>query len=128
MPRKRVLRPTHAEIGILRILWDRGPSTVREVWSALEHGRDVAYTTVLTQLQVMREKGFVAVDDRARSHVYRAKLTEESLQRKASKELIKSIFRGSASRLMLQVLSNETPSHDDLLEIRRLIDDMVRKK
>ena len=76
MGRKRATEPTPAELAILRILWDGGPSTVRQVREQLPHGHRIGYTTVLKQLQILKEKGFVSCDDRARSHVYRASVTE----------------------------------------------------
>jgi predicted transcriptional regulator len=113
-------KPTDAELGILRVIWARGPSTVRQVAEAL--GRDDAYTTVLKLLQIMADKGLVTRDESARTHVYTAAHSEQQTQRQLVTDLLQRAFDGSAAKLVLQALSSGKASKEELAEIRRLID------
>ena len=113
-------KPTDAELGILRVLWARGPSTVREVAEAL--GRDEAYTTVLKLLQIMAEKRLVTRDESARTHVYTAAFSQQQTQKQLVVDLLNRAFDGSAAKLVLQALSSGTASKEELAEIRKLID------
>jgi predicted transcriptional regulator len=118
MPRRK---PTDAELAILRVLWDRGPSTVREVAAAL--GRDGAYTTILKLLQIMADKRLVRRDESARTHVYAAALTEHQTQRQLVSDLLDRAFGGSASKLVLHALEARKATPEELAEIRRLLDE-----
>jgi predicted transcriptional regulator len=128
-----VPKPTEAELAILRVLWERGPSTVREVHEAMQRGRPsgqgTGYTTVLKLLQIMTEKGLVTRDERTRSHVYRARLSQDTTQRQLVSDLLDRAFGGSAARLVMQALDVSPASPEELKEIRRLIDERrgVRK-
>ena len=122
MTRNHVPRPTDAELAILRVLWDRGPCTVRQVHEVLSRERPAAYTTSLKLLQIMTDKGLVSRDERDRSHVYQAKLTEEQTQRQLVRDLLDRAFGGSASKLVMQALAARRASAEELSEIRRLID------
>ncbi len=113
-------RPTDAELAILRVLWNRGPSTVREVAEAMRH--QGAYTTVLKTLQIMTDKGLVRRDDAERSHVYEAAASETSTQRQLVSDMVQRVFEGSAGKLVLQALQAGQTSPDELAEIRRLLD------
>ena len=115
-------RPTDAELAILRVLWRRGPCTVRKVHEELG-GRGTAYTTRLKQLQIMAEKGLVARDETNRSHVYRAVVGEERTQRQMLGDLLERAFGGSARSLVLQLLASKKASPEEVAEIRRLLDD-----
>jgi len=114
-------RPTDAELAILRVLWDVGPITVRQVHDAL--GRDTAYTTVLKLLQIMTEKGLVARDESQRSHVYRASRKQEQTQRQLVGDLLERAFGGAADKLVLQALSAKKVTAEELAEIRRMLDE-----
>jgi len=81
-------RPTDAELAILRVLWRRGPSTVRRVHEALSQGRETGYTTVLKLMQIMTEKGLVERDETERTHVYRTRLTQEQTQQQLVNDLL----------------------------------------
>lgn len=116
-------RPTDAELDILRVLWERGPSTVRQVHEALAATRDTGYTTTLKLMQIMAEKGLVTRDERARTHVYTARGSQESTQRQLVSDLVARAFGGSAAELVLRALSSHKTSDEELREIRRLIDD-----
>jgi BlaI family penicillinase repressor len=117
-------KPTDAELAILRVLWEKGPSTVREVWERTHASQQTGYTTVLKMLQIMLEKGLVKRDDRNRSHVYEAALTEEQTQRQVVGHLLERVFAGSARKLVMQALAVKRASPADLEEIRKLLDKM----
>jgi predicted transcriptional regulator len=116
-------RPTDAELAILRVLWERGPSTVRQVHEAQRQDPPTAYTTTLKLLQIMTEKGHVQRDERDRTHVYRPLATEEQTQRLLLQDLLDRAFGGSATKLVMQALSTRKASREDLAEIRRLLDE-----
>jgi len=115
-------KPTDAELAILRVLWDRGPSTVRQVHNVLNRERTAAYTTALKLLQIMTEKGLVERDERDRTHIYKAKLSQEQTQRQLIRDLLDRAFGGSATKLVMQALATRRASADELREIRRAID------
>lgn len=115
-------RPTDAELAILRILWDRGASTVRQVHEVLGRERPTAYTTTLKMLQIMTEKGLVRRDDTDRTHVYQARQTQEHTQRQLVRDLLDRAFGGSASQLVMQALATRRASPEELEEIRKLIE------
>ena len=115
-------RPTDAELAVLRVLWERGPSTVREVHTAMADGRQVAYTTTLKVLQVMTAKGLTLREERGLQHVYRAKHPEQQMQRRLVRDLVDRAFGGSTSQFVLQALASRKASPEELAEIRRLID------
>ena len=118
MPRRK---PTDAELAILRVLWRRGPSTVREV--AADLGRGGAYTTILKLLQIMAEKRLVRRDESSRTHVYAAAFTEHQTQRQLVSDLLDRAFGGSAPKLVLHALEARKATPEELAEIRRLLDE-----
>lgn len=115
-------RPTDAELAILRVLWQQGPCTVRQVHEALSRERPSAYTTALKMLQIMTEKGLVRRDVSDRTHVYHAKWSEEQTQRQLVRDLLDRAFGGSSSKLVMQALSARRASPEELNEIRRLLE------
>jgi predicted transcriptional regulator len=128
MNRSAAPRPTDAELAILRILWDRGPSTVRQVHEILGLERQAAYTTALKLLQIMTEKGLVERDERDRTHIYRARLSEETTQRQLVRDLVDRAFAGSSSKLVLQALASKRASAEELRDIRKAIDGARNEK
>ena len=116
----RKQKPTNAEVAILRVLWSRGPSTVREVARAM--GREEEYTTILKLLQNMTAKRLVRRDESARSHVYAAANPEEQTQRQIVTDLLERVFEGSAAKLVMQALAASDTSPKELEEIQKLID------
>ena len=122
MPKPVTPRPTDTELAILRVLWRRGASTVRQVHDTLARERPTAYTTALKMLQIMTEKGLVRRDERDRTHVYYAKLSEQQTQRQLVRDLLDRAFGGSSSKLVMQALAARRTSPEELTEIRRLID------
>lgn len=117
-------KPTDAELAILRVLWRRGPSTVRQVHEALSQDREIGYTTALKLMQIMTEKGLVERDESERTHVYRAMLTQEETQQQLVGDLLDKAFGGSASQLVMQALSAKPASADELARIRELLDEL----
>jgi BlaI family transcriptional regulator, penicillinase repressor len=123
MSRISTPRPTDAELAILRILWDRGPSTVRQVLERMTAERQPGYTTALKLLQIMTEKGLVDRDERDRTHIYRARLSEETTQRQLVRDLVDRAFGGSAGKLVMQALATRRASVEELKDIRQAIDE-----
>jgi predicted transcriptional regulator len=119
----RLPRPTDSELAILRVLWDRGPSTVRAVHEALVDSRETGYTTTLKLMQIMADKGLVTRDATERTHVYTARLTQDQTQRQLIADLVQRAFGGSAAALVQQALSAQPTSPDELKKIRKLIAD-----
>jgi predicted transcriptional regulator len=116
-------RPTDAELEILRVIWERGPSTVRQVHESLATDRDTGYTTTLKLMQIMADKGLVTRDESSRTHVYTARTSQESTQKQLVSDLVQRAFGGSAAELVLRALASHKTSDQELSEIRRLIDE-----
>jgi predicted transcriptional regulator len=121
-------RPTEAELAILRVLWRRGPSTVKDVHEELARSFQAVYTTTLKQLQIMAEKGLVTRDESQRAHLYTARLPEEQTQSQLVGDLLDRAFEGSASRLVMRALSSRPASAAELAEIRELLDQLEGEK
>jgi BlaI family transcriptional regulator, penicillinase repressor len=128
MGNTKLPRPTDAELAILRVLWNQGPSTVRQVHEVLAPEQAVGYTTVLKLLQIMTEKGLVTRDESQRTHVYRARLPEDQTQRQLVRDLLDRAFAGSARKLVMQALAVKKASPEELAEIRDLLDRLEREQ
>jgi BlaI family transcriptional regulator, penicillinase repressor len=128
MKRSKLPRPTEAELALLRVLWQRGASTVREIWDEVAPAQRTGYTTILKLLQIMFEKGLVWRDEQARSHVYEAAVSEEQAQRQAVGHLLNGVFDGSAPKLVMQALAVKKTSAADLAEIRKLLAEIEGKQ
>jgi len=124
MARNKPSRPTDAELEILRVLWDEGPSTVRIVHEVLSQNRNTGYTTILKLLQNMTEKGFVTRDESQRSHIYQAVLQEEQTQRQLVTDLLNRAFGGASDKLVMQTLLARRISSEELAEIRKFLDEL----
>jgi len=118
--------PTDAELDILAVLWRLGPATVREVHEAL--GKDCGYTTTLKQMQLMTEKGLLTRSERFRSHVYESAVPQEQMQKQIAGDLLRRVFGGSASSLVMGALAAQPASAGELAEIRKMIEDYAKKK
>ncbi|SFS01990.1 Predicted transcriptional regulator [Granulicella pectinivorans] len=116
--------PTEAELEILNVLWALGPSTVRDVHTAMT--KETGYTTVLKQMQVMAEKGLLVRSERYRSHVYEPRAAKEETQQRLAGNLLRRAFDGSAKNLVLGALSAQPVSADELSEIRRILDEFEK--
>jgi predicted transcriptional regulator len=128
MPENSTQKPTPSELVILRVLWERGPSTVREVMDSLTGEREMGYTTVLKFLQIMLEKRLVSRDDSGKTHVYTAATPAEKMQRRLVGDLLDKVFAGSVSRLVMHALGSKKASAAELREIRRMLDDLDTDK
>ena len=128
MSQEHLPRPTEAELELLSVLWARGPSTVRQIHEAQSGEKSTGYTTTLKILQKMLEKGLLRRDERERSHVYEAVWRAEETQRQLVRDLLRRAFRGAAGKLVVQALSEEKVSSEDLAEIRRMLDDLEARQ
>jgi predicted transcriptional regulator len=120
-------RPTDGELAILTVLWDRGPSTVREVFRTLSESRETGYTTILKLMQIMTEKGLLDRDETVRPQVYRATRSAKQTQKQLMGDLLERAFGGSPGNLVLQALSSRKTSPEEREQIRRLLDDLERE-
>lgn len=122
MNRSRTPRPTDAELAILKVLWVRGATTVRQVHEELVSKRETGYTTTLKLMQIMTEKGLVTRDETDRAHVYRARFTEQRVGRELLTDLADRLFGGSAAGLAIQALSSKRATAEELAELREWLD------
>ena len=123
MNQEPLQKPTASELEILRVLWERGPSTVREVHEALREKKDLGYTTVLKLLQIMTVKGTVRRNEEQRAHVYEACQPATETKRQLAGDVLQRVFEGSASELMIHALEGRRTSKKELDELRRLLDE-----
>ena len=127
MPERDAPRPTDAELEILNVLWQRGACTVRDVHQAISLTKPATgYTTVLKLMQIMAEKKLVERDERQRAHVYEARLAREQTQRQLIGHLLERAFDGSATKLVMQALSDRKASAEELSTIREMLDEFER--
>jgi BlaI family penicillinase repressor len=126
MRSRELQKPTVSELEILRVLWARGPSTVREVYEALSEKKPLGYTTVLKLLQIMTAKGTVRRNENQRAHVYEARQPAEQTKRQLAGDVLQRVFEGSASQLMMHALAGRRASREEVEELRRLIDEYER--
>ncbi len=119
---------SEAELDILKVLWEHGPGTVREINGLLRQGRRWAYTTVLTLLQRLEAKGYVASDKSEQAHVFRAGVSRARLLRQRLKELANQLCEGAAAPLMLALVEGRRFTAEELEQFRRLLDELEGKK
>jgi BlaI family transcriptional regulator, penicillinase repressor len=120
-------QPTAVELEILRILWELGPSPVREIHARLTETKGTNYSTTVKMLSVMLTKGLVKRDDRATPHIYRAAISRDRAAKKFLSELIEKVYEGSAMSLVLQALASGKASQAEIDEARKLLDEMEGK-
>jgi len=120
-------RPTDRELTILQILWDNGPSTVRQVNEAMNKDEDTGYTTTLKLMQIMAEKGLLRRDDSQFKHVYKPAITEEKTQKQLVGDLLERAFAGSAEKLVMRALSAKKVSNKELTRIKKLLNEFRRE-
>ena len=124
---ERPSRPTDVELEILAVLWELGPSTVRQVHRVLAAAKGTGYSTTLKMMQVMRDKGVLMCDDSVRPQVYRPAASRERTETRLVDDLIARAFGGSAGRLVMRALGAKRVGADELREIQRLIDQAKRE-
>ncbi|MCB0596670.1 MAG: BlaI/MecI/CopY family transcriptional regulator [Lewinellaceae bacterium] len=121
-------KPTEAELEVLQVLWEHGPSSVRLVNTELSKNREVVYTTTLKMMQVMAEKGFVKRDTSRRTHLYEAVIDEKMVQEDIVDKLVDTVFGGSPLKLAMQALGHEKASAKDLAEIKKIIEELEKNR
>jgi predicted transcriptional regulator len=121
-------QPTEVELQILRVLWDLGPSPVREIHAQLNAAKGTNYSTTVKMLSVMLEKGLVRRDENVSPHVYRAAVTRDSAGKRLVRDLVDKVYDGAAMSLVLHALKCAKASPEELLEVRRLLDEMEGKR
>src|SRR5215475_1184050 len=121
-------KPTEAELELLRVLWEKGPTTVRDVHDAINVQRPVVYTSVLKILQIMTEKGLVEREESGKAHIYRAAASQEDTQNQLLRDLSERLFSGSAAQLAMHALAMQPTSEEELDEIRNLIEQKRQKQ
>jgi BlaI family transcriptional regulator, penicillinase repressor len=126
--RQSLPKPTETELELLRVLWEKGPSTVRELHDAVNSQRPVVYTSVLKILQIMTEKGLVEREESGKAHIYRAAASQEETQNQLLRDLSQRLFSGSAAQLAMHALAMEPASAEELEEIRTLIEQKRRTR
>jgi BlaI family penicillinase repressor len=115
------IKPTESELEILQIIWEKGQCTVRDVHEVLEKTKDAGYTTTLKLMQIMHDKGLVERDTTAKTHLYKALITREQAQNTALDKIISTVFKGSASQLIMQALSSKKSSKEELDMIKEYL-------
>lgn len=121
------VKPTESELEILRVLWERGEATVRDVHEELSKTKDAGYTTTLKLMQIMHEKGMVKRDESNKTHKYIPLLSREKTQKQFVGKMIDTLFQGSSSQLVMQALGNHKASKEELEEIQKLIDNLKKQ-
>jgi BlaI family transcriptional regulator, penicillinase repressor len=116
------IRPTKLELSILKVLWEAGPHSVRDIQNILNESKPTGYTTVLKMLQIMTEKGLVERDETVRPQIYRAKYSQEQTQRHLVSDLLQRAFGGSVKALVMQALATKKSSAKDVEAIEKLLD------
>lgn len=127
MARQKVTGPTEKEIAILKILWDNGPSTVRQVNEHMNKHQKTGYTTTLKFMQIMTDKGLLVRDDTKFQHVYKPAVSEEKTQNQIVGDMMEKVFSGSAEKLVMRALSSKKVSARELEKIKKLLDEMEGK-
>src|SRR5437588_7464883 len=122
MARPSTGRPTDQELEILKVLWQVGPSTVRDVWKALSAGRNIGSTSVLKVMQIMRDKELLICDASQRPQVYRPRQNQKTMLRRLAGDLVDRVFGGSASLLLMHAIESKKATPEELAELRRLLD------
>ena len=128
MAGKATGRPSDLELEILKVLWERGSSTVAQVHEVLAQRRAVVYNTVLKTLQIMTEKRLVVRDERLRAHIYRSRESRRVVARRLVGDLLRRVLGGSTAQLVVHALEQKRVKPDELEEIRRLIDEYGRRQ
>jgi predicted transcriptional regulator len=121
-------RPTEGELGILRVLWEGGPRSVRDIQRILNESRPTGYTTVLKLMQIMTDKGLVERDETQRPQIYRARYSQEQTQRQLLRDLLDRAFGGSVKELVLQALATKRSSPEELEAMEKLLDRIEEEK
>jgi len=123
----RYIKPTESELEILRVLWDKGTASVREVHEELSKTKDAGYTTTLKLMQIMHEKGLVKRDSSVKTHIYQASVSREKTQKHLLGKMIDTLFGGSSTQLVMQALGDHKASPEELEEIEKMIIELKKQ-
>ncbi|MFC6103534.1 BlaI/MecI/CopY family transcriptional regulator [Olivibacter domesticus] len=123
-----MLKPTESELDILKILWENGDCTVRQVHEILASNKEIGYTTTLKLMQIMHGKGLVERDESSKTHIYKALVSRDKAEKQVLNKIIKDVFDGSAARLVMQALGNHQASDAELEKIKQLLNELENKK
>ena len=126
MASTKYIRPTEGELEILRVIWEKGLASVRDVHEELSKTKDVGYTTTLKLMQIMNEKGLVKRDKSSRAHYYTAAVSREKTQKHLLNRMIDGLFGGSPAQLVMQALGNYKASDEEIEEIQKLLDNLKK--
>lgn len=129
MAEKKNIKPTENELAILQVLWQRGPSTVKEVNEVLNQEKSTGYTTTLKFMQIMFEKGMLSRTSegaKGRSHIYKAQLQESQVHNHLLEQFINRVFKGSTSQLVMRALGRKNPTPEEIEEIKKFLDDIEK--
>jgi len=121
------VEPTRAELEILNVLWQHGPSTVRFVNDKLNEQREINYTSTLKLMQIMADKGIVKRDESQMKHIYHVVEEKQTTQSHLLDKFVDSVYQGSAGKLVMQLLGNQKASQEDLARIREMLDKLENK-
>ena len=128
MARPRHENPTPAELQVLEVIWERGPSPVRDVMNALHKRRPRAYTTVMSLMDIMHGKGYLKRRQQGQAYLYQAKVTEKATRSKMLKDVLNRVFEGSANLLVVHLLEQAKPSEEELEEIHKTVSEFLEQK
>ena len=126
MEKEIVPQPTKGELAILNILWDSGPSTVRQINEAMNKSKATGYTTTLKLMQIMTDKGLLLRDDSNRRHVFKPAISQEQTQKHLVGDLLERVFSGSAEQLVMRALSDKKVSVEELDKIKKMVEEFER--
>jgi BlaI family penicillinase repressor len=121
------VKPTESELEILQILWEKKHCTVRDVHEILTTNKEAGYTTTLKLMQIMHEKGLVKRDTSAKTHIYSPLVNQQKTQQHLVRKMIDDVFNGSASRMVMQALGNQSASNDEIDAIKKYLDELSKK-
>ena len=128
MGKKQIPKPTDSELEILRILWQNGASTVKTVNEKLNEKKETGYTTTLKMLQIMYEKNLVERNENERSHIYKATIDQNEIQKVLLDKLLETAFSGSAANLVMHALGHSVPTKEELKNIKDLLDKIEKER
>ncbi|SEN64517.1 Predicted transcriptional regulator [bacterium A37T11] len=128
MMTQKNIKPTDSEMEILQLLWQKGPSSVREIHDELSKTKDAGYTTTLKLMQIMHEKGLVSRDASSKVHIYTAALTQQQAQQQLVTKMIDHMFNGSAARLVMHTIGQKHTSKEEIALIKAYLEELEKDK
>ena len=124
MAREKANGPTEKELAILKVLWSRGPSTVRQINDEINKHLETGYTTTLKLMQIMTDKGLLIRDNSGFKHIYKPAVSAEITEEQIVGDMMDKVFSGSAERLVMRALAAKQVTAEELKKIRQLLDKM----